>query len=309
MTPPSEQRELLALARRASVARDVEFTTSPFVAEVARFAAEAGQPACREKLREVLAQLIEAGEPEIDELAYPHGVRELIRKQFARIRAELLEKEDEYFDVGDFRFRSDCRIACFGRVPVGPQHLEIDGLPGSLLYRGGLGQSWRLLGTALASRGRRPYYALHLANDIWPPAFQLVYSAEAQLKMFHRLAGCLAMNPHVRGVLSCGWLFDPQLDKVSPALAYLRRGWIDNGGRLFYWGRSDDSDRMATKNSRPRQQRFQEGVYRPAEYLVAFPRKRLLAWARAHPEYADSGDAPTAPVARAEGFAEDVPAG
>jgi len=89
-------------------------------------------------LREILSKLIEENESKIHELNYSNSVRALIHTEFQRIKRAISESEDDYFDLKQHGTRCDFRIACFGRVPVGVEHMESGGVPRSLCFRGGL---------------------------------------------------------------------------------------------------------------------------------------------------------------------------
>lgn len=276
----SSQPVLLGQARNAARGIDETFQVSAFADSVKAFE-EAQGPATRAQLlRQLLRQLASENRSQIDSQNYPLSVRELIHKEFDRIAKDCDEKEDAAFDFNDFHLRCDFRITCFGRVPVGPQHLELTSLPGSVLTRGGFSQGVRYLKTLLQAGGRSPFYALHLAGNIWPPAFRMVYSAEAQRQMFLRLADCMEMNPEIRGVMSVGWLFDPQLEFVTPELSYLREGWIENGAGRFFWEISDATTYMATTNSAPRTALYEDGKFLPESHMVIWPRKSLIAWSK-----------------------------
>ncbi len=280
---PTSSADLLGLARDAGRGIDEVFTTTPFMKAVAQIEQDNGPEQRSRMLREMLRDLAAENRDKIDSLNYPESVHGMIHTEFDRIEKQCDEKEDDWFDLERFSLRCDFRNLCFGRVPVGPQHLEIGGLPKSLLVRGGIAQAFRFLNTSRRAGGVEPFYVLHLACNIWPPAFRLVYSHEAQLNMFRLLAECMEMNPQVRGVQSCGWLFDPQLDTASPKLAYLRKDWIDNGGKLFRWQIDEATTRMATKNSPHRQALYDEGKFRPYSHMVVFARPALLAWAQQNP--------------------------
>ena len=277
---PSTKHDLLDQAREAARGIDETFTVSSFAQSLSDFEAAEGSDARSQILREMLRELVKENRHKIEGLNYPASVRALIHTEFDRIDKECSDNENEAFDFQIFSLRSDFRIACFGRVPVGPQHMEVSSLPGSVLVRGGFFQGARYLRTLLKAGGRSPFYILHLDSNIWPPAFMRAYSADAQRKMFHHIAGCLEMNPNIRGVMSAGWLFDPQLDFATPQLSYLRQGWVENGAGRFFWEKSDATRHMATKNSTHRTKLHEEERYEPEAHMVVWPRKSLIAWSK-----------------------------
>lgn len=281
-TRPASHSRLFDLASAAGRKIDEQLILSPLADQFREIEANNGAEACSEQLRQLLLELTAAHRKEIDDLDYPDSVRSLIHAEFNRIEKHCQEKPAEWFSFNSWPVRCDLRIACFGRVPVGPQHLEINDLPRSILTRGGMRQGLRFLRTLLRSGGRHPFYALHLDCHIWPPAFARVYSHDTQIEMFHRLAECLEMNPTCRGVFSGGWLFDPQLEFAAPQLAHLRQDWLDHGAELYFWEATDDIVHMATTNSPRRTALHEEGKYQPKGYMVVWLRDELIAWSREH---------------------------
>ncbi|NQT87194.1 hypothetical protein HQ560_10550 [bacterium] len=267
--------ELLALVAQACCRKDRDVRASDFMQRMA-----AVEPAERPAvLRALLERLADLNESRIDALNHPPAVLDLVHKEFARLRETLASEDDAYFDLHKHPLRCDLRIACFGRVPVGVEHMEMGGLPRSLLWRGGPRQAWDFLRMLRQTRGVRPFYELHMAHGVRPHEFLLVYSRKAQARQFRNIAACLERNPHVRGVMGSSWWFDPKLASGSPYLAYLGDFLVANGAfRFRYYAIPEGGDALA--NSPARQQLFDEGQYTPTSYIIAWPRASLLAWAK-----------------------------
>ena len=287
---PGDLEHLYELAGVAATGTDPVLCRSEFARATTALEERWGAPARIKTLRGLLERLVRARTGAIDGLEYPEAVKGLLRREFVRIHESVAVEADEHFDLASHRFRSDLRICCFGRIPVGPEHMELDGVPRSILYRGGSSQAWNSLRLLMTAGGFRPYYVLHLAYGIPPAAFLLVYSRQAQETMFRNLAGALRMNPGVRGVLASSWWHDPQLDEFSPYLAYLRTGWTNGGASLLRWGAGDQTVELATRNSPTRQKLVSEGRYRPTTYMVVWPRRSLLEWADGQAETGRSND-------------------
>lgn len=199
-------------------------------------------------LRQVMVEIAIQNRPKISQLKYPDEVKTLVAKSFESICQEIGDSPEEYFDVASYRFRRQLRIVCFGRVPVGPEHFEIDGVPRKLLLRGGLSQSFRFLRLLTKIRRIRcyPFYVLHLGINS-PKTFLLEYSVREQKKMFHRLAGCLRMNKEIMGVSASSWWYDPSMKDHSDYLCYLREGWESKGAEFFDYETSSQTTRLATE--------------------------------------------------------------
>lgn len=268
---------LVALAESAASGTDAHLIDSKFHSNLAQMAA-AEQA---ETLRQLVTCLAEQKRSSIQALKYPDDVKQLIHKEFDKISLIASDAPDDQFAMSNYRLRSRLRILCFGRVPVGPEHLEVDGVPRHLLYRGGPQQAFRfakLLATIRTLRPQ-PFYVLHL-GFLEPGAFLLQYSAREQRKMFKRLAGCLELNPEILGVSASAWWYDPAIAAHSDYLSYLREGWETKGGQFFAYETSEQDKRLATTGSETRQKLFDEGKYHPKSFLVAWTRDSIMRWAQ-----------------------------
>ena len=269
--------EVLALAGGASAGNDASFLKSPFARLIRQVREEQGTAASSDLLRETLARFLDRQRPAIDGLNLPDAVRKLIGKEFDRIRVLTGSGAAADFDVGEHSLRCDFRIAGFGRVPVGVEHMELSGVPRSLAYRGGIAQGARFLQMLWHSGRLVPYYQIHMSHGVAPAHFGLVYTPRSQSRMFRNIADCLKLNPQICGLIASSWWYDPALETVSPGLGYLRRGFVERGALLFRYG--PPANDHATANSPQRAKLVEEGKYRPMTYTIVWPRGMMIRWA------------------------------
>jgi hypothetical protein len=269
--------ELLVMAGSASAGNDASFLKSPFAETVVQVREQNGDEACASLLRETLASFLEKQTLAIERLNFPESVRGLITKEFGRIRTLTESGSSAEFDLREHSLRSDFRIAGFGRIPVGVEHMELSGVPRSLLYRGGISQGARFGRMLWHSGGVAPYYQTHMSHGVAPAHFGLVYTPRSQRKMLRNIAECLKLNPQVRGLLASSWWFDPELETISPGLGFLRRGFVESGAFLFRYG--PPANDHATANSPQRKKLVEEGKYTPMTYTIVWPRKLMIRWA------------------------------
>jgi hypothetical protein len=269
----------VGIASDAAEKRDREFAASPFSVQVAHLEAQQGATARAALLRTVLRELLEAGRPRIPALNVPEAVRVCIEREFRRIEKDLATAGDDHFDLRSHGMRCDFRIAGFGRIPVGINHIEVGGVPRRLLWSGGLGQSARVLALFAKSGGWKPFYVAHFTHGVKPRAFLLVYTRDAQEQWHRNVADCLRMNPHIKGLLATSWWYDPQLARIAPHLAFLREGSLAHGAVLLRAGSSEGGRAAALANSPDRKQKYERGEYTPVNYAVVWTRQALLAWA------------------------------
>lgn len=236
--------------------------------------------AATDQIRIMLSRLVELNQDRIDELPCPKEVKLLVHREFQRIKECLSKGESKYFDLADDKLHADFRIACFARLPVGVEHIEIGGMPRSLLVRGGFSQALQFLRILCSVGVRPPYYESHLSHTIIPFRFLLDYNYEARVATYRNIAACLQINPGCRGLIGGSWWFDPQIRTISPRLPDFAKIMLENGAFLFRYGRSPSALRNALYNSPTRQRLYNEKKYSPRDYIVVWPREPLIAWAK-----------------------------
>ena len=266
-------------ATEASRQRDRGFLASPFAAEAARIESAAGPEQRAAFLRSTLRALMDIHRPEIAGLRLPSTVRGLIEKEYSRIDRKLANAPDSDFDLRIHSVRCDFRIVGFGRTPVGVEHIEVGGVPRSLLWKGGARQAVRLASLFLRAGGPTPFYVGHLTHGIKPHAFLLAYNEKTQEFWHRNVAECLQMNPHIRGFLATSWLYDPQLARVSPHLGFLREGSLAHGAVLAHVGPTEGAIKYALAHAPDRQRLYDSGKYVPTSHAVIWSRDAMLAWA------------------------------
>jgi hypothetical protein len=193
------------------------------------------------------------------------------------------------FDPRDKQFREFARLVTLRRAPAGQFHWEMGGLPRSyilhtpkrkwpelveILERGGA----RILSGAV--RGFPRFVDLHLNVR---RKNRLTVSEREGLLSYFRLARSLELQPEVRGVCTCSWLYCETTGKVSPPLAWLRRFYLENGAFVASIGTAP-SDSGFLEGSEMRRKLYAEGAYRPRMTYALWLRDDILAWANRNPE-------------------------
>jgi hypothetical protein len=270
--------DTLDLATRAGSGSDRALLASDWAAgwkrDVATDPAEA-----QRRLRGTLLALADRQEPLIDLLPYPESVRSLVRREFTRIRACANRQGGTALTLEDHSVRCDLRILCFGRIPTGVEHIELGGVPRSYLWRGSLGQAATFARCLWRAGGTYPFYRSHFMHGVKPAAFLLVCNRDTFTAWHRNVAGCLRLNPHIRGLFASSWWYDPAIARVSPHLAFLREESVAHGGVLLRYGPTSGAKEMSVANSSQRRELVERGEYRPEIYGIVWPRARLLAWA------------------------------
>jgi hypothetical protein len=86
-------------------------------------------------------------------------------------------------------------------------------------------------------------------------------------------------RPGVAGMMGASWFYDPQLEKISPRLAYLRLNPVRGGAFVIHQGPGEIHSQRSGATSPTRRALIESGEYTPRSWLLAWPRSTLIAWA------------------------------
>jgi len=206
----------------------------------------------------------------------PASIHDLTWKWFERVFNDISSSSDEYYNHGNDSFLKDLEVCSQKAFPVGGAWIaQKSRIRITLLFNGGLRQFFELFHFILfRTGGFSPFYALHTCSRYLdrfnPEGRDLCYTNVAQM---------LKLNPDVKGMSGESWFNDPNLDSVSPRLAYLRKRPVQNGAKIFKCGTDKSDIDKATAKSYTRNKLYKEGKYMPTCYVVIWPRKNLIEWA------------------------------
>lgn len=226
--------------------------------------------------RLLLVWLIGRSATRIADTAMSSRGRELTERFQRDILNQASSPRPGYYLHSNDQFSKDLGVCRLRLLPCGPELLDTyAGVRRSMLLRGGLFQFARgalLFGRA---RGFKPFYDLHFDRRLLGEFNEAGYD-----HCYFRVSELLERNPEIKGLSCSSWWYDPQVESISPELAFLRRRPADNGAMFFYFGTSQQVIEAATKFSPKRRALYDEGSYRPANYIIVWLRRDLLDWAR-----------------------------
>jgi len=163
------------------------------------------------------------------------------------------------------------RLWPLGAVTVDPRLR----LPARWMVQGGPRTFFRGVGVLARLGGNFPLYEIHAYNrhlsEFTEPGWEACY---------RRIARIMNDEPEVRGLYGGTWFFDPELERVSPRLTYLRRLPIKNGAMFARIPSTPDTYTNALQKSATRRQLYAAGQYEPRQYIMVWPRRSFLRWAR-----------------------------
>lgn len=229
---------------------------------------------------ELRALLMESADPcaarTLVPIVLPADLTRNYAEPIARIRAFAETAPDVYFSLENDLFVKDLAV-CFGQLyPGGARLIDLRaGLPRRLL----LSQRFStpaVLRFFWTGGGFAPWLETHV-----DPRDLSEFSESGLVRMYLRVAAMLEVNPNVLGVFGGSWFYDPCLETLSPHLAYLQQLPRRYGARLFRGPTTPGTIASALLKSQRRRKAHESGAYRPQSYFLAWPRRALLAWARA----------------------------
>lgn len=206
----------------------------------------------------------------------PDSVLALYRKWFKRVLEDFAVQSDDYYSHNNDAFLKDLAACSLRIIPVGGAWVvEISGIVRRFFVTGGPRQF--LVGLRFVlfnTRGLKPFYLIHTVDRYLDG-----FNPEERDKCYLRVAELLKLNPRIKGFIQCSWYYDPQLENISPRLAYYRQRPEENGAKVFRIGTSQREIRNALAKSPTRRKLYKEGKYIPTSYLEIWPRKQLIEWA------------------------------
>ena len=211
----------------------------------------------------------------LDDLDLPASVLPRVPTALRRLHSFLGEPSETY-DLGDDDFLRDVRFAAGWTVPCGSEVID---LRARVSLRGSL---------QIALKARVPSVGWRRLRPGDPPAWFAPHVESRYLDEFDEagweatylnVAALLRRHTDVVGVVGYSWFYDPEVEVISPWLAYLRRR-PGEAGATFIRGHTTEFDvRNATAKSRARKRLFEHGSYTPTGYKMIWLRRDILSWA------------------------------
>ncbi|PTN12339.1 hypothetical protein C8R11_104124 [Nitrosomonas aestuarii] len=226
--------------------------------------------------RLVLVSLINSYRDRKKQQRIPASIQRLILQEFDRvIKGVQKNREGFYFHENDL-FAKDLGLCRLKLLPCGSELVDLQsGIPRRTLLQGGISQFLSAAFFFIAkTKGFKPYYESH-----WDRRLIKFFSENEYNFCYARIADLLRNNPEISGMFSASWWFDPQLEIISPELAFLRTVPEDNGAKIFRIGTDPYAVSDAIKFSSKRKELYDSGRYRPQVYLLVWSRKDMLHWA------------------------------
>lgn len=207
----------------------------------------------------------------------PENILGIYEEWFKRILDDVAIQPDDYYNYENDAFQKDLSVCSLRLYPVGG--CWVVNATGSFgrahLFSGGIRQFFNCLKLFLfKTGGRKSFYIIHMVDR-----YVDRFNPEERDRCYIRIAELLKRNPKIKGLVGQGWLYDPQLEKISPHLAFLRKRPEQNGAEVFRLGTRQIDIDLALLKSATRRKLYKENKYMPECYGIVWPRKALIAWA------------------------------
>lgn len=225
--------------------------------------------------KRLVVEMIDNIPAKIDALNLPQPVLDLYPDMLDFVTQSLAETPDEKYLMGEDIVR-DLRLTSTRSIPCGAQIVDNCTYAPKSLYRNNglvnnLQSLWLFYGRM---GGLSPLYRIHTDTR-----YLKYFNAAGWDECYLNIAEIMRRNPHIRGMIGTSWFYDPQLETISPRLAYLRKRPQENGAYLRYGGPGDVHTERATATSNTRRELYEKGEYIPTCYTLMWARKDLLRWA------------------------------
>jgi hypothetical protein len=227
----------------------------------------------------VLADLIARAPERLPDFPTPDSILPHMADEFSRVLNELENEPAAPRDLGNDLFMKDLSLCRLDGFPCVAQVVDKNsGIPRRLVAARLLQQPAALLAMGLRSGFRyAPTFEIHthtpMLKGFTPDGWDQCYLLTADL---------LELYPQYQGLTGGSWFYDPELDRVSPRLSYLRDRPLSGGAFLLRMGQRPIDIVNATSTSETSRKLYEAGEYHPTAWMIVWPRQALLDWARAN---------------------------
>jgi hypothetical protein len=229
----------------------------------------------------LLVELISRNMDKVEKQELPMAIKQLYIKNFNRILGNISSRSEEtgFYLYPHDKFFKELAVCTGKMIPMGAQKVIASTLPTRFIFKKGLMQFISGLSFILFKlHGIKPImFNMHM--DSHDPDLMKEYNPDGWIRFYINAANLLKLKKQIKGIYGTAWLFDPKLEDISPRLTYLRKIVVDNGGKLFYIGPSENGTTDALAKSPTRRKLYSEGKYVPTDYMIIWARQNLIDWA------------------------------
>lgn len=228
----------------------------------------------------LLLGLMEKALDRLDGLKITEEIKGFYMMNFERILREIEINENPagFYMYPDDKFLKELGVCSLRMIPAGAQKISLSPLPVNFLFKDVRAQFIEALKFVLFDlKGVNLFYSIH--TDSHDPHLMSEFNPQGWRVFLLRCADILKLNPEVKGVFGISWFIDPQLERISPKVCYVRHILYKSGGKIFFVAPAMSSIQDAVYKSPTRKQLYERGKYIPRDYIGIWPRKALISWA------------------------------
>lgn len=209
---------------------------------------------------------------------FPSKINRLFEEWYKRIISEFASNSDTYYSHENDSYLKDFSVCVQKMIPIGGAWVvEISGISKKFLLRLSFPQWLANLYFFIKLKGFQPFYQIHTVINRTDR-----FNEMEREKAYYHISQLLVKNVHMKGMFASSWLYDPQLGRISPRLAYLVKTPKENGAKFFWVGPSQAATNGALMKSQTRRKLYAQGKYLPTAYIKIWHRNDLMNWVREH---------------------------
>jgi hypothetical protein len=206
--------------------------------------------------------------------ALPERVRRNQSRQFKWLASNLTGSE-LWLALDNDVFQKEFGASILRLYVCGSQMVEYrSGLPKSLIFKDGIGNVFSNAAYFNRIGGFKPFFQIHMHVHLLDQ-----FNEVGRNECYRCCSELYPIHPAILGMFGGSWFYDPIIKTHSPHLGYLQDVPIEGGARLFRWGPSENSRRLALLKSATRRSLANQGLYEPCSYFLVWDRASQLRWA------------------------------
>ena len=198
-----------------------------------------------------------------------------INSWYQRVVKDFDRQPDRYYDISNVDFKIDFGVCCLKSISIGGAwFVKIRMISPRVFLTFDVHRIKHILECILfKTKGFFPFCVIHTV-----PRYLLRFNCRQMNMAYKEIGELMKYQPKIKGIFRKSWFLDPNLEKVTPELTYLREIPEHNGADLFEGGTTHQDIVDSLAFSPHRRKLYKEGKYNPTVYGYIWPKKEFFEW-------------------------------